>query len=203
MPNHVRQAMTVIGDPNQVLAFVEAARGKRPPTGDTEGFNKSDEDQPESALEFHALVPLPDEYSKVPYSTSDGSPNGYDMEHQTWGTKWGAYDLDEFEHDPSSKIATYDFTCAWGPPVLFYEKISLRFPELVIVASYGGEGPCLGYMVFKNGNMLEAIEGDYNDAPDTEDEDDYEKYFEWIDTYLDSHDEKVDEYLRGLHLKVE
>lgn len=173
MPNHVDNTVTVLGTEEDVAEFIRCARGVHPPTGDKEEAN-SDVARPKQSFSFHALVPLPAEYSTVSYSpnyANRNGANGYDMEYQTWGIKWGAYDHREPTVDPG--VATYRFQTAWSAPhAVFLPKVAQRFKRLTFLLSWGGEGPTRGRAVFyKNTKIGGGDEYKAEDYPLGEDTD--------------------------------
>jgi hypothetical protein len=143
LPNVISNALSVCGTPEGVNAFVSAAYGRMPQTGNKLKRGEKRAERPIEELCFHALVPLPDAYSKVPYSLPQETGDGKSMEWDTWGVKWGAYGVDGPEHD--SGVVSYRFNTAWyAPHVVFLPKVAQRFPELLFLLSWGGEGPTRG-----------------------------------------------------------
>lgn len=188
MPNYVYCTLTVGGTAERIRAFVEQARGTQKPTGDPPGSVNCAQKLTENALEFNQLVPLPEEYSLLPYS-----PYGFEMERRTWGVKWGAFGVEGPTMEKDT-LATYTFTCAWEPPQHFCEQVSERWPDLLIVLSYGGEGPCLGHFACHKGQLIDEEEGDSQNAPnweenfDEEEEKRYEEsYTAWVQQYRQRH----------------
>ena len=189
MPNYVYNTLTIIGKKDRITAFVNKARGVRKQTGDQLGSINYSTPIEESSFEFNCLVPLPEEYSSVPYS-----PNGYEMEFQTWGVKWGAFDVEGPIVTNSS--ATYTFTCAWNSPEIFCCRLSEQWPDLLFVVSYGGEGPTLGRFTLFNGEYIDSIDEAANESPrypegDDISENEEEKWSEafnaWEQQYRDVH----------------
>lgn len=163
MPNHIRNKLSVIGPAGLVEAFVATARARRPRPGDLPGSMNYDEQ--ERKIEdfcFHALIPLPPEYSTTPYSRPEGQRCGYDMEVATWGVKWGAYEQGPPVVTPGR--AVYSFTTAWRSPDQFFAKVSAKFPDLLVAVSYGGEGPTRGRYAYLAGEELENRYDEYHDA---------------------------------------
>lgn len=158
MPNHIDVNLSVMGKDQDLGAFTRQAKGKRKPTGDLptyptglKNYNYELATNPASSVfEFDRLIPLPESYSQFPYSK-----HGYDLEVETWGIKWGAY-----AHKPprfKEGCATYWFRCAWEAPRVFLEKVSMRWPALWFVVSYGGEGPVRGRFALHKGEYLENV----------------------------------------------
>lgn len=179
MPNYIDNLLTLIGPTDDVTAFIAAAHGRHPPSGDTKGVNTEIGKGEGSPFNFHSLVPLPDEYSKVPYGTETRTANGYDMECATWGIKWGAFSANNQKlakpiRDPSA--ATYTFRTAWdGPHKVFMPKVSKRFPSLLFLLSWGGEGPTRGRAAFSTGGKRGGEEPHRKeDYPKWVDEEGYE-----------------------------
>lgn len=150
-----------------------------PATGDVEGGNseigQGKKRSPESFC-FHSLVPLPPQYSQRAYG--DGRPgNGFDLECETWGVKWGAYD----QKKPvlENGLATYRFTTAWSAPTKFVGKVYPQWPALYFWLSWGGEGPTRGRATFGANDPIPAVIQDEKyrkeDYPREEDFDDDEE----------------------------
>lgn len=135
MPDHIKNFLTVWGEPDLVALFTEKAKGRLPVFADTR--NPRTESEPFS---FHALVPLPPEHIHTDY----GRGVGMRMEVDAWGLKWGAYDHGkEPLVDPG--LVTYRFTTPWeAPHKVFLPKVAAAWPELAFCLAWGGEGPCRG-----------------------------------------------------------
>lgn len=174
VPNHVRQKLTVVGTKEDVEAFVVTARGARPMTGDRAVDANGHENcnyHPRLTIEplcFHLIAPVKDRFSKYPYG-SEGSI-GYEAEVEAWGVKWGPYDVDPASPaltDDGTRV-TYEFTCAWGPPVKALTRASLRYRSLRFYLSWGGEGPCRGRHAFEAGKTTIKRSDDYERDIETE-----------------------------------
>ena len=202
MPNHCVNRLSVVGPDDQVTAFIRLSERPQPATGDPEGsFNNSGDIPKKVVFGFHGSVPLPAEYSEVPYSNHPGL-GGYDMERSTWGVKWGPYDIDEAwtRDGEESEIAHITFTTAWSPPLIWMQKASINFPELKFYLSYGEESPSRGRAVVEAGNILEERHDDYSEFYDdsyhdemSEEEEEalYEKNHEAEMHLVNTHDEWV------------
>lgn len=148
MPNHVRSYLSIHGPAPAVARFIQAARGRMPHSGDTEGHSCTrGKEMPEQIFCFHSLVPLPKRFSEVPYST-DGKHDGFALECLTWGVKWGAYCQNSPVVDPG--LATYAFTTAWQAPTKLLAKLAPKWPALLFFLSWGGEGPTRGTALYEN-----------------------------------------------------
>lgn len=164
MPNHVRQKLTVAGTANDVAAFIATARGASPVTGDegplfVDGSPARERRLRIEPLNFHLIAPLSDDYSRLPYESY-----GYKAEITGWGVEWGPYKIaaDAPSVSPDGSSATYEFTCAWGPPLKALVRASLRYPMLGFALSWGGEGPCRGRHLFRAGAMLAVADDPYD-----------------------------------------
>ncbi len=187
MPNHVDNVLSVIGDPDAVAEFVAKARGKPPRPGDPpDSVNHTTQEQwdaaPEQPLCFHALVPLPAEYSERPYD-----PFGYDAERAAWGVKWGPYHGGDAWIPPVADpgIVTYEFQTAWGPPVTLLETVAENWPGLSLLLSYAGEGPVRGRFLYAGGvdvwgvaDDYPTLQAEYPPRPGDEDDDPGDAYYE-------------------------
>jgi hypothetical protein len=179
MPNHVRNALTIYGPARDVATFVMLSQQPRPRTGDQPRYvdgqqvnpNYTEEPREQSPFDFYGVVPLPAHYSVVPYDSNTGVC-GYDLEHTTWGQKWGPYDINPAEDiQIAEHAATFHFTTAWGPPRQYYVSASARFPQCLLAVSWNGEGPSFGRARYQAGQAIETIEGDYEELPPYTDED--------------------------------
>lgn len=163
MPNNIDNVMTILGPADDIAAFIQKARGRRPEPLPTEQelachernhpgvpYPKFKEEVP---LEFHCIVPLPEEYANRDYHCF-----GYEAERAAWGVKWGAYGQGPpvVEKDR----ATYTFTTAWDTPMVWVKKASIAFPGLVFAVSFGGEGPTRGRYMFYRGYQMEREWGE-------------------------------------------
>jgi hypothetical protein len=127
MPNWCLNKLTITGAQADVQAFKAKAVGHSPwlePEGNPD------------ALNFHSLVPIPEELLKAGYDSA-----GYDWEMANWGCKWGASGpgiLVEREGH-----VEYEFCTAWSPPTEFLKKVAVQWPSLVFVLAY--EEPGMGF----------------------------------------------------------
>lgn len=200
MPNHVRNKLTVLGEMDRVALFVERANGSHPPSGDEPGdLNHHDEPATVSPLCFHQIVPLPKEYGKVAYG-DDNPRSGWNLERETWGTKWGSYSVD----GPviGSRGATYTFQTAWCCPRKWLAGAASFWDDLVFVCSYGGDGPVRGQVVYRHGTCVHDRDDDWYSVmqpeytllgyDDIEDEDEMDKISTSVtDKLLNDHDALV------------
>ena len=188
MPNYIDINLSVMGKDQRLKEFTQQAKGTRKPTGDLlelpNGLKNINYDMvtnpPSSVFEFDRLIPLPESYSRFPYSD-----HGYHLERGIWGVKWGA-----FKHNPprfEEGCATYWFQCAWEAPRLFLEKVSRQWPDLWFVVSYGGEGPTRGRFALHKGQYLENVAS--NGYAFDEAESDEEMCDAWVDAYRNAHEE--------------
>jgi hypothetical protein len=171
MPNHVDNIMTITGPPERVAAFVKQAEGcvplAKPTAYDLEQHKKDLEregkplDTPYpthgdvQVLEFHCIVPLPDDHHEVDYTK-----RGQQDERDAWGVKWGAYG-DSQEREVFETRVVYKFRTAWSSPDVFVRKASLLFPKLIFGVGFGGEGPCRGRYVYANGELTHERDDDH------------------------------------------
>jgi hypothetical protein len=199
MPNHIDNKLTIVGNHDAIRAFVDRAYAPPPKPGDEPGScDYSDKERKPSHLSFHAIVPLSKEYSEQPYSDF-----GYNQEHNTWGVKWGAYDVGkpvvEFELTNTEHLrVTYEFQTAWGCPRKWITKASKNCKELLFVCSYGGEGPARGKFTARDGVVLFDQDDEYRreDYPQIEDSDEgWEAYKRAEHKHILAHAEFVQECL--------
>ena len=123
-----------------------------------------------------------------------GFKNWYDWAYANWDTKWGACDIifgDEGFDEKSSKI-TLDWQSAWSPCVGLIKNISQQFPALLFGFHMTEEANFFaGFMVIKNGTVLDEYEYDmstmptYPDSPTPEQEEQWETaHSDWSNTML-------------------
>lgn len=128
MPNWCANKLTITGPKAEVLAFKERAVG-HPPWSRPEELVSVEP----SALNFHSLVPVPDEVLAGGYEKA-----GYDWEKEHWGCKWGASEagiVDQWEG-----FIAYEFNTAWSPPLEFLEALAVKWPNLMFVLEYEEPG---------------------------------------------------------------
>ena len=117
MPNWCHNKLTITGPEADVRAFKEKAVGRCP-------WRKPEETEVE-ALNFHSLVPVPEEILRAGYESA-----GYDWERENWGCKWGAMNstiLDEWEGH-----IEYEFYTAWSPPMEFLQTVAKQWRKLML-----------------------------------------------------------------------
>jgi len=55
----------------------------------------------------------------------------YDWNIKHWGTKWSAYDIDNYiEPEQEGDYLSYSFFTAWSPPTGWLQKVSELYPDL-------------------------------------------------------------------------
>ena len=131
MPNWCSNKLTVRGPAADVQQFKEQAVGHSAWSNPGEIQN-----EPPAVLNFHSLVPIPDEVLAAGYEAA-----GYDWEMENWGCKWEASNttiLDEREGR-----VEYEFDTAWSPPMEFLEAVAKKWSNLVFVLEY--EEPGMGF----------------------------------------------------------
>jgi hypothetical protein len=210
MPNNVDINLSVCGKQDKLDEFVKQAKSQEI---DCFGDSRKESRKEICDLLFAAIVPPPEELYHMSYGgeteerlchengilrlSDSGYFSMYDWEIENWGVKWGGYNFKKTIFEPG--IANYRFTCAWDAPDEFVEKASLKFPDLLFVLSYGGEGPTYGRFTYLNGRLLDSLDIEPPDCPEnsntlTEDDNEYwEKYQEWEQHYLLNHSEYVAE----------
>ena len=130
MPNWTCNILTVYGPEEDIKAFRQKAIGHSPWLTASE----LTVDKPEP-LNFHSLVPVPDELLKAGYDKA-----GYDWEKANWGCKWGACNAELV--DEEKRWLVYQFDTAWSPPVEFIERAAKLWPTLTFLLEYEELGMC-------------------------------------------------------------
>jgi hypothetical protein len=124
MPNWCENKLDVRGPCEDVKRFTEQAVGYDPETTPEERCNK-----PSNSLNFHSLVPIPEEVLKA----EDG------ITQENWVEEnWGATRDDGeggivLEYDGR---VIYQFVTAWEPPIAFLKNVSEKWPTLLFVLDY-------------------------------------------------------------------
>lgn len=137
MPNHCDNTLTITGPKADLDAFREAARSDEKP------------------LEVGNFIPIP----------TDLNP---DQKRrwaiETWGTKSGAYDLDDVQ--TSDQRMTYVFFTAWGPLGNQLLKVmSAKFPSLHFNLEYEEGGMAFkGQREAQDGETLREWSSDMTEA---------------------------------------
>jgi hypothetical protein len=128
MPNWCHNKLTITGPEKEVAAFKQQAGGHSPWLTPEELKN-----DPLVVLNFHSLVPVPEEVLK-----SDDNDAGYSWVKENWGCKWGAANstiVDEW-----AGYIQYEFDTAWSPPMEFVESVAKSRSNLVFILEYEEPG---------------------------------------------------------------
>ncbi len=85
-----------------------------------------------------------------------GATSWYEWCINNWGTKWNAYESEQFDAD------TIGFQTAWSNPEPIMLKLSEMYPDLIIEHWWADEGmgSNSGYRVYHGGDI---VEGGYHD----------------------------------------
>ncbi|MBI5821391.1 MAG: hypothetical protein HZA88_20680 [Verrucomicrobia bacterium] len=124
MPNWCNNILTVLGPEADVQAFRTQAVGHSPRLTTTEITSEKPD-----PLNFHSLVPIPDEVLKAGYDET-----GYHWEKLNWGCKWGAHHS-QVADEYAGRIV-YNFDTAWCPPVEFIGTAAKLWPTLTLLLEY-------------------------------------------------------------------
>lgn len=190
MPNHVEHNVTITGPAEDLAEFVrvstagyvvkkgdkEVARSRSLSLVDVAG---DEELMDEGRFSFGALTGVPDDYAH----------NWYDRAIELWGTKWGAYDVENFDsYQPGDESLSFSFNTAWSSPTPYFEVFAERFPTLVLTASFIDEGDCfVGWGLAINGayqsHELASTDlvGEHPEYP--ENDTDEAQYEAWLDAH--------------------
>lgn len=184
MPNWCHQQLLIRGDEDQIKALFAAAA-------------RPDSEPDESPFDLNKLVPLDPRAGKEIKHTnpdtgqevilrcfSDLATDGFDgFAHaiETWGSKWGANNVEGKITDPSTAKMWFD--SAWSPVDKMIETISSRYPKLLFVLSYTEEANFFcGYQMFNAGSMIKEWHVDmkewFKDAAPSNDDVEHEKFVE-------------------------
>ena len=155
MPNHCDCVLTILGPDDDIRAFVLKANGKTRPN-----------DAHTSIFAFHALVPLPDDYG---VGCTNGS-RSVRQQSDTWGTKWGAYNLPDAWTVTEGR-ADLTFTTAWGVARTFFRQVARYWPTLTFFLTYSEESPSRGWCMWRGAHSAHFDDEskwweDYGDGED-------------------------------------
>jgi hypothetical protein len=128
MPNWCLNKLTVLGSREDVQAFRDKAKGQSPWPQPKEA-----EQAAENPLNFHSLVPVPEQVLKSGYESA-----GHLWETEHWGCKWGAAETAIV--DECDGLIVYDFHTAWSPPIELLETTAKLFPALTFLLDYDEPG---------------------------------------------------------------
>lgn len=141
MPNWCNNHLRITGPAKDVERFKEKAIGHSP-------WEKPPANVEPEILNFHSLMPIPDEVLKAGYEDA-----GYDWERNNWGCKWGACEpglVDEWDGG-----LIYGFDTAWSPPLPFVEHLSKTWPNLAFILDYEEPGMCFKGLARATNGTLE------------------------------------------------
>jgi hypothetical protein len=213
MPNHIDIKLSVYGLTDQIEAFKDKAKGEAT-------------EYEANTFEFNNFIPVPQILKDRSFGGEDETRNGNTLTpeqleetdgyssmsswcNHRWGTKWGAYncspEVEIKDKGDDHSVVTFAFRCAWANAGCFIIQLSVLYPDLLFVESYGGEGPAKGRGIYFQGGVYGEEVGDYNDGyPDCDEEDenfDEDAYWEeahaWISSYLDAHEDFVDSLINS------
>lgn len=185
MPNHIYTRLLVSGPASDVSAFREkAAEGAhrlsfnklfplpQPLVNTMSPTRIVTPDVREKAVnEFEALskddprreAGLPvTRAQQIALREAFGADNWYDWKVRNWGTKWGAYDVSDWETGSTSEIlgtvcSQIFYHTAWSPATEFFIAVSKSFPTLTFHHDYADEGGnFVGFQVICNGQIVDA-----------------------------------------------
>ena len=150
MTDYCHNKLTVVGPRAPVDHFVKRATHRDTPSG------------LQHQLSFAAFVP---------------AEEGYTSEREAWGCKCGAFN-DElvqsaYMNSGDKRHATYQFDTTWHPPGPFLQKVSVMYPALTFLLSYGQDSPfSRGRWIIRQGTIDKiVVETDHPNLDDIEDED--------------------------------
>lgn len=190
MPNWCTNRLTVRGDRNKILDFLEANKGLPPSYKLSEVEKKlfPDYERPtKKRFCFNALVSVPPDVVDIGYdghnilARDDQRLDGYHWQSKYWGTKWDIYN-DNVCPAFFDGYATLDFETAWAPPLAWLDRVARLFPELELALDYNEPGMAFaGRVEYSDGELSyeKVISGEeyleeYGGYGDEEDEDEIE-----------------------------
>lgn len=168
MPNHCLNALTVVGKPSEVQAFMDVMDEIRKASTERE------------IRVLNGMFPRP---SSVP----DDQWYGWNLDN--WGSKWGSYE--EYWNEPfltgggePRMVLDGKFESAWCSPDLLIMNISRRFPNLRFGVAYEEWNMMfVGGYVYQAGSLVWEDYREWDGFPKELDEavaqDDYDQVMDW------------------------
>lgn len=139
MPNHIRTKIRPDKNYEEIATAVLSEQEAK------------DGEEAKPYFDFKKIIVPPENMEQGGCSGKheDGVVCWYEWNVENWGTKWGAYDFDEY----SKYDKEFSFQTAWSQPVPIIEKLSTMFPEVEFEVNYADEdiGNNLGHYKIKNG----------------------------------------------------
>jgi hypothetical protein len=143
MPNHIQNRLKILTF-DKVKTVFNALKGK-----------PFDDGTPRK-IDFNKIIPQPANIFLGDLSNEDkkhceaqGIPNWYDWNTENWGTKWGAYSMNDKRDTPD----TIHFQTAWSVPEPVVEALAKMFPDVEMQWDYADEdsGSNTGRVLLKDG----------------------------------------------------
>lgn len=189
MPNHITNRLTINGTDEQVKEVLDFLKSK---TTDEEGYRR--------AIDFNNIIPMPEELANTTESNRPddeakmaenkkkyGYRSWYDWSLDKWGTKWNAYDIDQYDN-------VVIFHTAWAGVPELMSKLAQMFPKVSFDYAFADEDVSynVGMFEFNGDELIETpIENGSREAYElcfelgVADPDDFELVdgnYEWIDS---------------------
>lgn len=170
MPNHAHNILELFGPVTEINHFIIQIKGDK----ENLDFNKLVTMPPELSL-YQSPVLICSDGSKQGSMTTEksdeliakyGSNNWYDWARDNWGTKWGAYDCGEWNHE--SGVSTIFYQTAWSPATEFYINVSKLFPKLTfkhLFSDEEGGASFVGYQLIRLGKIEEFGDFGWDSEP--------------------------------------
>lgn len=107
MPNHVTNKLTIYGDENKIKECLSAIKG----------IWKDYPKENNRRIDFNKIIPMPEEIKNTQSPNRDekqakelikkyGYADWYDWSIANWGTKWNAYNFDEYVSEEYSHLVS-------------------------------------------------------------------------------------------------
>ena len=149
MPNHVKNVISLEGNPDRIRQMLEKIKN------DEYGIG---------TIDFNKVIPMPENIYTGNLGQRErmlyGDNNWYDWSVRNWNTKWNAYDYGK-DYSKSGKLK---FLTAWSAPHPVIEKLAEMFPEIKFTHEWADEdiGMNCGRRVYAEGERMEEYHPDYS-----------------------------------------
>jgi hypothetical protein len=202
MPNHVDNRLIINGSEAELNRFVTATH-----EGDCQyNFNKLVPLDPRASKKVHFINDEGVEQAFGAFAEGDTDGfDGYQNALDVWGSKWGAYDIQEgqtYTHetfgDGTCSQITFNYNSAWGPAGELIRRISAQFPTLSFGTWFTEEGNGFaGWELYINAELVSEGSADMSTLPeldwDNDSEPDLDKYNDAYDAIYELCESRLEE----------
>ena len=146
MPNHIKNRLTIEGDPTLVKFIYGCIKG-----------------QGNDFIDFNQIIPAPAFSFQNPIGQEEerlcaqfGVESWSTFNRPNWGTKWNAYSQKRINKN------TIEFQAAWNAPIIVIDALAAKFPQFEFELRYADEdaGYNTGIIKWKDGVRIDVNKPD-------------------------------------------